>query len=65
MSVDPLGLCQIDLPVTDAPKALAFYENVLGWPAVPAEIHSYIVLAVPPACRFGVALAPCFSPRLS
>jgi len=58
MSVDPTRLCQIEISVTDMPRALAFYEGAFGWRPVPAEIHEYVVLEVPPDCAFGLALVP-------
>lgn len=58
VGVDPQQLCQIDIPVTDIPRALSFYERVFGWRAAPAELHEYVVIDVPKTCRFGIALVP-------
>lgn len=55
-NVDPHRLCQIELTVTDVARAIRFYEEVLGWAEVPAEIHSYVLLSVPSECPFGIAL---------
>ena len=51
-------LCQIEIHVSDVQRSLAFYEDVFGWRAVPAEIHNYIVLEVPADSPYGVALVP-------
>lgn len=56
--LDPATLCQIEIPVSDMPRALAFYEAVFGWRAAPAELHEYVVLEVPDDCPFGLALVP-------
>lgn len=56
--LDPTGLCQIEIPVADMVKALAFYEKVFGWRPAPAELHEYIVLQVPKECPYGIALVP-------
>lgn len=56
--VDPRRLCQLEIPVDDPPRALAFYASVFGWQPVPAEIHEYVVLAVPDDCPFGMSLVP-------
>ena len=54
--VDPTALCQIEIPVSDLPRALQFYESVLGWQANPAEIHEYALLSVPDHSQFGISL---------
>jgi predicted enzyme related to lactoylglutathione lyase len=56
--LDPRSLCQIEIPVSDQQRALAFYRAAFGWEAVPAEIHEFVVLAVPDDCPFGLALVP-------
>ncbi len=58
MPVDPGRLCQLEIPVDDLSRALAFYEKVFGWRPVPAEIHEYVVMAVPDSCPFGISLVP-------
>ena len=58
MTVDPRRFCQLEIQVTDVPRALAFYDAAFGWRPVPAEIHEYTVLAVPDGCAFGIALVP-------
>lgn len=58
MNVDPTRVCQVEIPVSDVPRATYFYENAFGWKPVPAELHEYVVLAVPDACSFGIALVP-------
>jgi len=54
--LDPRGLCQIEIEVSDLPKALHFYEHAFGWRPVPAEMHELVVLEVPPGCPFGISL---------
>ncbi len=54
--IDPTKLCQIEIQVTDLKKSLEFYEEVMGWRAVPAEIHLVTVLEVPSSCSFGISL---------
>lgn len=51
-----IQLCQIEIYVGDLPKALAFYEHVFGWKAVPADIHGVTVLSVPANSPFGISL---------
>jgi len=58
MQLDPAALCQIEIAVTDVARALAFYGGAFGWRPVPAEIHEYVVLEVPPGCPYGLALVP-------
>lgn len=58
MSVDPRRLCQIEIAVGDVRRAAQFYEDAFGWRPVPAEMHEYVVLAVPDGCPFGIALVP-------
>lgn len=55
--INPQDLCQLEIAVSDAAKAVDFYEHVFGWPPVPVDIHGYIVLEVPKDCRFGISLA--------
>ena len=57
-ALDPRRLCQLEVPVTDVERALAFYRQAFGWERSPAEIHEYIVLEVPADCPFGVSLVP-------
>lgn len=56
MKVDPGGLCQIEIPVTDIDQALDFYQKVLGWEEAPCDIHNYKVIQVPPGNPFGISL---------
>ena len=56
MTVSPLGLCQIEIQVSDLAASLEFYDKVFGWPAVPAEIHGVTILQVPEECPFGISL---------
>lgn len=50
------NLCQIELQVPDLEKASEFYLRAFNWKAVPAMIHSYLVLQVPPDCPYGISL---------
>lgn len=54
--VDPSKICQIEIYVSDLERSLRFYENALGWCAVPAEIHQVTVLKVPEGSPFGISL---------
>lgn len=56
--IDPTRLCQIELQVDDLKAAAKFYDEAFGWKVVPAELHEYVVLAVPHDCPFGIALTP-------
>ena len=56
--IDASRLRQIEFLVTDVHRAIEWYENVMGWIRVPAEIHQYIVLSVPEGSGFGIALVP-------
>jgi predicted enzyme related to lactoylglutathione lyase len=58
MQVDPRRLCQIEIPVHDLHQAQSFYAAAFGWHAVPAELHRYVVLAVPDDCPYGISLVP-------
>lgn len=58
MSVDPTHLCQLEIPVSNMPRALSFYERAFGWRAAPAELHEYVVIDVPESCPYGIALVP-------
>ena len=61
MSISPSSICQIELPVGDVPRALAFYEAVFGWKRSPAEIQNYVVLDTGESDQerlVGVALVP-------
>lgn len=54
--VDPAALCQLEIPVSDLSCSLDFYESVLGWKAVPAEIFDYAVMTISEDSRYGIAL---------
>jgi len=54
--INPTSLCQIEIQVSDLERAVEFYEKVFGWVAVPADMHNYVVLEVPPKSLFGVSL---------
>ncbi len=56
--VSPLNLCQIEIVVQDLRRSIDFYEAVLGWACVPAEMHDYAVLTVPDDCPYGISLVP-------
>lgn len=56
--VSPNNLCQIEIVVQDLKRSVDFYEQVMGWLRVPAEIHDYAVLQVPEDCPFGISLVP-------
>lgn len=56
--IDPTRLCQVEIQVEDLKAAAKFYEDAFGWRVVPAELHEYVVLQVPDACPFGIALTP-------
>lgn len=56
MSIDPTKLCQIEIQVRDLDRSILFYQNVLGWHPIPAEIHRVTVLEVPEHCAFGISL---------
>ena len=57
-AVDPTRLCQIEIQVTDVPRALAFYADAFGWTSSPAEIFEFHILDVPKESPFGIALVP-------
>ncbi len=56
--IEPTGICQIEIPVSDVPRALEFYDNVFGWKKSPADIHEYVVMETPRECGFGISLLP-------
>jgi predicted enzyme related to lactoylglutathione lyase len=56
--IDPNKLCQVEIHTARLDVSRKFYEEVFGWKAVPAEIHNYIVLAVPEDCPFGISIVP-------
>lgn len=58
MNVRPDALVQIEIHSTQLERSKLFYENVFGWKTVPAEIHNYLVLDVPPECPWGISLVP-------
>lgn len=37
---------------------MRFYGEAFGWLPAPAEIHDYVVLAVPDDCPFGIGIVP-------
>jgi predicted enzyme related to lactoylglutathione lyase len=51
-------LVQIEIPVLELDRSIAFYSAVFGWEEVPIEIHNYVVLKTPDSWGFGVALRP-------
>ncbi len=61
--VSPGSVCQIEIPVSDLPASLQFYEHVFGWRRSPAEIQEYIVLeSADQECSVGVSLVPGATP---
>jgi predicted enzyme related to lactoylglutathione lyase len=56
--VNPTALCQLEFIVGDLDRSVAFYKNVLGWTASPAELHDFVILEVPDNCPFGISLVP-------
>lgn len=56
MKVDPANLVQLEFQVSDLETASAFYEKVMGWTAVPAEMHDMLVMDVGSDCPYGISL---------
>jgi predicted enzyme related to lactoylglutathione lyase len=63
--IDPRKLCQLEIHATRMDVSQKFYEAVFGWKTVPAELHNYLVLDVPPDCPFGISIVPSLGGRSS
>ena len=63
--IDPSKLCQVEIHATRLDVSRKFYEEVFGWKAVPADIHNYLILAVPETCPFGISIVPSMGVRQS
>lgn len=57
-TINPARIVQFEIHVADIERSKSFYENVFGWPVVPAEIYHYHVLEVPDDCPWGISLIP-------
>lgn len=62
-TVNPERLCQLLIEVSDLGRAKAFYQEVFGWKAAPADLMEMVVFDVPRDCPFGIALIPKISPE--